>query len=34
MGQDLKTKSEIKVGDFPAFTTLDQLSGFFIGVGG
>lgn len=34
MGQDLKTKGEIKVGDFPAFTTLDQLSGFFIGVGG
>ena len=31
MGQDLKTKGEIKVGDFP---TLDQLSGFFIGVGG
>ena len=34
MGQDWKTKGESKGGDFPAFTTLDQLSGFFIGVGG
>ena len=34
MKKKKKTKGEIKVGDFPAFTTLDQLSGFFIGVGG